>query len=328
VALLAIAPDGAVTMLAREGDLVAGQQIAVLATLISVPGTAAEGRWRSGDDAIGVRLTFAGKKQALYTVPATASGTEEWVAWIQTGDLLADAAQVRSFGVPGFGSDGVAFTVQLKVTPNQQVSAINDTSVFRATTSGLRQLARVGDLAAGADGAEIAGVRYKKFGDPIAGPNGSTAFAAILEGEGVTASNRSGLWLGGSDGAVRELARTGALAPGGGTWTAFESLVFPDGPQSGPMFTARLAPSALENVTRQTRRGLWAVDSAGVLQLLLRAGDSVSLNGSTQMIKSFVALTGASGSLGAARGYDNDRHVTVVATFRNGEQAMLNIAVP
>lgn len=328
VALLAIGADGVVMMLTREGDVIEGQPIAVLASLVSVPGTVAEARWRSGDDAIGVRLTFSGKKQALYTIPATASGPEGWVAWAETGDLLADAAQARSFGLPGFGADGVAFTVQLERTSDEQVSAINDTAVFRATSSGLRQLAREGDLATGADGIEVAGVRYKKFGDPIAGPDGCTAFTAILEGAGVTSSNRSGLWLGESDGTVREFARTGGLAPGGGRWTVFESLVFPDGPQSGPIFTARLALSARENVTRQTRSGLWAVDSAGKLQLLLRTGDSVSVKGSTHVLKSFVALTGASGSLGAARGYDNDGHVTVVATFTDGEQAIVNIAVP
>ena len=63
VALLTIGPDGAVMMLAREGDVIEGQPIAVLASLISVPGTGAEARWRSGDDAIGVRLTFSGRSR-------------------------------------------------------------------------------------------------------------------------------------------------------------------------------------------------------------------------------------------------------------------------
>jgi hypothetical protein len=171
-------------------------------------------------------------------------------------------------------------------------------------------------------------VRYKSFRAPIAGPGKTAAFTASLEGPSVKASDQTGLWIAEGESTIRMLARTGDLAPGGGRWTEFESIVFPDGVESGPIFTAKLATSRRQNVTRQTRRGLWAVDSAGVLQLLLRTGDAIAVNGTARVVKSFVALTGASGSLGAARGYDNDQHVTVIASFADGAQATVNIAVP
>ena len=103
---------------------------------------------------------------------------------------------------------------------------------------------------------------------------------------------------------------------------------FPDGPESGPIFTARLTVSARDNVTAKTDRGLWALDSGGTLQLLLRTGNGLSINGTTRVVKGFAALVAANGSLGAARGYDDDQHVTVLASFANGEQAIVNIAIP
>ena len=106
VALLAISPDDAAVILAREGDVVDGASIAVLTTLVSVPGTPVEARWRYAGDSIGVKLTLSDGKQALYTIPATATGPADWIGWAKTGDLLPDSMQAGSFGMPGFGPDG------------------------------------------------------------------------------------------------------------------------------------------------------------------------------------------------------------------------------
>ena len=54
------------------------------------------------------------------------------------------------------------------------------------------------------------------------------------------------------------------------------------------------------------------MDSAGALQLLLRTGDSVLGNGSMHVVQSFGALSAARDSLGAARGYDNNRYPNAV----------------
>jgi hypothetical protein len=328
VGLLAITSDGVTKVLAREGDRVEGRPIAVLASLVSAAGTAAEARWRAGSGAIGVRLTFPGKEHALYTIPASAVGPEDWVLWAETGDALGSAGQARDLGLPGFGLDGVAFRAETELSAMHDIKRANNIGVFRATSSGLGQLAKEADLARGSDGEVLENVRYKNFADPIAGPTGTAAFTATLQGAGVTTTNQSGVWLANKDTGVRLLARTGDVAPGGGRWSDFESLVFPDGPESGPIFTARLAINSAENVTRQSSRGLWAVDSSGMLQLLLRTGDAVASGGSDRVVKSFSALRGASGLFGSARGYDHDQHVTVIAKFADGAHGIVTIAVP
>ena len=67
---------------------------------------------------------------------------------------------------------------------------------------------------------------------------------------------------------------------------------------------------------------------AGILQLLLRTGQTVAVDGANRRIKSFVALAPARGSLGAARGYDDQQHVTAVASLDDGTRAVIRVAVP
>ena len=82
-------------------------------------------------------------------------------------------------------------------------------------------------------------------------------------------------------------------------------------------------------VTATNNQGLWAIDSAGTLQLLLRTGQTVAVNGSSHMVKSFVALTPPNGSAGgAAAGFDDDQHATALATFIDGAEMLLDIAIP
>jgi hypothetical protein len=125
------------------------------------------------------------------------------------------------------------------------------------------------------------------------------------------------------------LARAGEPAVGGGRWAAFQSLVLPNGAESGPIFTASLAVRGIDAVTRQSNQGLWGMDSDGVLQLLLRTGQTLMVEGSARTVKSFVALSPAFGTqAGAAAGFDDDGHVTAVATFTDGTQGMVEISIP
>ena len=72
--------------------------------------------------------------------------------------------------------------MQLEAAGNGDVSPLQDTAIFRVTPSGWKQLAREGDPARDSEGAEVPAARYQRFGDPIAGPEGKTAFAATVKG--------------------------------------------------------------------------------------------------------------------------------------------------
>ncbi|MHA3775381.1 DUF7453 family protein [Verrucomicrobiota bacterium sgz303538] len=307
-------------VLVREGDLVNGKQVSVIGTLVASPGTTAEGRWRSGAESIGVRLSLTTKEQALYTIPLSAASPADWTLWSKTGETVPGKGNIKSFGLPGFGPGSVAFT---GVTDASKAQVL-----LQATPEGVTVLVAKGDPVPATDGIPLTGLSFLKLSDPVTGAGERTAFTATLAGTGVKSSNRTGLWMRWADGIVRMLARAGDPAPGGGRWASFESLVFPDGAQSGPLFTAKLAVNASEGVTAKNNRALWGMDSAGALQLLLRTGQTLNVNGSTRTVKSFAALTAAAGSLGAANGFDDDQQVTALVTFTDNTQALIDIAVP
>jgi hypothetical protein len=328
VALGAVLGDGSVRVLTREGKVVGGKTIAVLGTLIGARGTLAESRWRAGQDAIGVRLTLDGKTQAVYTIPSDAASSDQWTLWAQTGDDCVARGKAATFGLPGFGPDGAAYTTQLLRERFGAVAKSNDTLLLREKTENMDLLADESGTVPGQDGAPLAGLRFKQFLDPVAGAGGRIAFIGTVTGAGVRGSNRTGIWFAAADGSVRLLARTGDLAPGGGRWASFESLALPDGVESAPLFTGLLAVDGGAGISRSNRQGLWAADSAGSLHLLLRAGHSMTVNGAARTIQNFVALAPARDSLGAAHGFDAEGNVTALVTFNDGTEAIVAIGLP
>jgi hypothetical protein len=332
-ALCAAIPEVGLRVLVREGDIVDGNSVAVIGTLVASKGTAAEGRWRADASAIGVRLTFLGKQQALYTIPASAATVGEWTLWSRSGDAITEpvaegeeprpVGTIQAFGLPGFSASGVAYSASFQLGVSPVFSNTNDTALLRETAAGPVLLAVEGAAARGSDGTPLLGANFKSFSDPVAGAERSAAFIGTLTGSGVTSSSKSGIWAADRAGVVRLLARTGELAPGGGAWSAFESLVLPDGPESGPLFVAKLT-----GVPKTSSRGLWGVDSTGTLRLLLRTGEFYPTSSGNRMLKSFVALVPSPGSAGAASGFDDDRHVTARAKFDDGTEAFLKIAIP
>jgi hypothetical protein len=149
-----------------------------------------------------------------------------------------------------------------------------------------------------------------------------------VSGQGARGANRTGLWFSSGADPLRLIARGGESAPGGGHWASFDSLALPDGAESAPVFTATLAVEGGAGITKSNRRGLWAVDSAGTVRLLLRAGQTYTVNGSARVVKTFVALAPSADSLGAARGFDEAGNVTALVTFIDGTQAVLAIGLP
>jgi hypothetical protein len=156
--------------------------VTVLGTLVGMRGTLAEGRWRTGPDEIGVRLSFPGKNQALYAIPLGATSPTGWTSWGKTGDELSTQGQVRTFGVPGFSPSGVAYVGQL----------LNNVLMVRTSAQGSALLATKSGAVPGFDGAPLPGLKFKKFADPIGGADEKTAFGATISGPGVNGLNRAG----------------------------------------------------------------------------------------------------------------------------------------
>ncbi|HEX5177491.1 MAG TPA: Ig-like domain-containing protein, partial [Chthoniobacteraceae bacterium] len=329
VVLCGIVPGAQPQILVREGHLVGSRPVSVVGTLIGARGSLAEGRWRTGPAEIGVRLTFPGNFHALYAIPATAASPDDWTARVKTGDELPGQGHIQSFGLPGFSSDAVSYAAELVEAPLGKAKHSKNIVLARTSAAGSVVLATQSGPVPGVDATPIAGLQFKKFADPIGGPGETTAFGATLSGSGVNATNRTGLWFAGSDNKLRMIARAGDSAAGGGRWSAFRSLVLPDGAGAGPVFTASLAVRGFDAVTRQSNEGMWAFDSAGTMRLLLRTGQTVMVNGTPRSIKRFVALAPAFATPnGSAVGFDEDGHVTATATLNDGSHALLHIVIP
>ena len=355
---LGAASSGTYSIIARKGKqvLIGGttKTISTLTALASSAGTAANGRWRVDDSDLGIRATFSDKSQAIYVVPATASSSTAWSFIAETGTIgnipgLKGAVATR-FGLPAFSCwreqqviildlpagyilpvDTVeAHLINLATGPGGIVAS-NSVALVTGTPT-IALIAQTGHDAPDSTGAPLSGVLFKTLCDPICGTgtNGSVAFEATLSGSAVNSANKTGIWYA-ADGITPKLvARTGSAAAGGGHFAKFTSMVLPayTSGSNGPIFTAMLTASAADSINGKNNLGLWAVDSTGTVQLLLRTGQTVTVDSKSETVKTFAALTLAAGSIGAASGYDNSGNIAVLATFGNGTQALLQLAAP
>lgn len=324
-ALCAVTADGSVRVLVREAQDLGGKKVKTIATLVGLAGTLAEGRWRLDDSRLGARVTFDDKSHAIYSFTADGTATARWLG---TTDELVDApltgACVAALDFPGFGAEGPAFIAGLEVG-TADVAKADDTTLFRADAGGLVVLAREGSSAPGIEISPGTSATFKAFTAPVSGADGRLAFLATVAG--VKANVAAGLWYA-PDGEIPALlARIGSDAPGGGKFASFTSLVLPDGPDSGPIFTGKLAVSKTDGITKTNNLGLWAVDREGALQLVLRTGQEFEVNGTERTVKTFSALTPPKTN-GSVFGYDNAGHVTALVTFTDRTVALLEFALP
>jgi uncharacterized repeat protein (TIGR03803 family) len=179
-----------------------------------------------------------------------------------------------SFGNPAINAnDHTAFAATLTAA-----AAGTTTGIWADDSSGTRQLiARAGTTAPGGSATFLA------FSDPVYNNNEAVAFRATLK----AAAGQSALGLWATDANAPTLAKValaGDQAPGcptGTTFSAFSELALPD--TGGVIFLATLTGSG---VTTANNTGIFAVDTTGNLQLIVRTGDV--LNNKTVTALSFL----------------------------------------
>ena len=313
-ALCSTISSGSVNILVQKGESVGGKTVSTITTLASSALTPASARWRVDDSDIGVKLTFTDKSSALYTIPASNSDPTSWTRWAGTGDVLSGGtlagAQIVSFGLPGFGPDGVVASTLLK-TGTGGVTAANDLALLEWSSSGTALIAVKGEATPDVTGTVNLPSSFASFGDPVCSSSGRLAFPATISG-----SHSQGLWWVGGDGLLRLVAQQGGFATGGGQFTQFKSLDFPV-IGDGPLFTATLAVSSPSYVYPGTTNGLWSTNLSSGLNLILRQGGGIWF-GATYTIDSFTALTGATGSPGTQRDFETPGTVDVLIDTKSG----------
>ncbi len=181
-------------------------------------------------------------------------------------------AKFLTFGKTAINSlKHFAFKAQLALDAAVPVTVANDMGIFADQGSiPLNLIAREGGIAAGTT------APYLTFFDPIINNIDKVAFVATL-GAGSTSANNCGIWSD-STGTLSLVARKGSIAPGtgGAQFLAFQQIVLPD--SGGTVFLAQLkVGTGTPAVTSANNLGVWGTNTAGLVTLLVRTGDTFSV---------------------------------------------------
>lgn len=124
------------------------------------------------------------------------------------------------------------------------------------------------------------------------------------------------------------IAREGSQPAGmpvGAKWTKFLSIAMPGG-NSGPVFVGKLTGTrAGTPSTRTNDAGVWAVDSAGTVRLIVRTGEAFD---ATRKIVSLTLLNNVLGSPTQRRSITAEGEIIYRATLDDGAQAIVKVLVP
>jgi hypothetical protein len=246
-----------------------------------------------------------------------------------TANPALAGVQWNSFSFPSWSMDGsrLGFLAKME-SATGKVSG--NSGIFVDSAEGRLDLrVRKGDNAPDPSASPEAGATFKSLSDPVIGGSPvEYAFHGKLSGAQVKPGNDSGIWMGTSEG-VRLVAREGQgsdVLPAEARWKSFQSLAL--GSARGPLFVADLETGA-GGVTKKTKRGLWGMDSSGLLWPLIREGDSIALGERSLQINQFSALVPGAGAEGSARGLSpSGAHIAVQTQFDDRTQAILAIEMP
>jgi hypothetical protein len=176
---------------------------------------------------------------------------------------------------------------ELAFTPFLSGPGLNNTNsafVVAGLPNALRVIARSGQPVPGVSGAFFQSLSSGVFNNALIGSDGSVAFVASYTDTG----NDYGLWVAPSNGSPRLVARSGAQAPG-----APAGVVFTNSFQFLPPFeelymNARNQIAFRANlggpgVGSTNSVGIWLAEPDGTLNLVVRAGDTISTGGSRKL---------------------------------------------
>ncbi len=310
-----------VRQVVREGQVFGSTTVRSFKLLAATSGSPGQGRAHTEGNAAFLVL-LANGTQAL--VDGMGGSLTPFAQTGQvTGGALLPAATFKSFGPVAAPDTTYAAMISTLTSGVGGVTSANAKGIFLGIGGAFEPVARV----TGVTG--ITGATFRAFKDPVLAPaTGAVAFPATIKGLGVvTSSDDATLWWRPAGGTLTLLAREGsqpAETGAGVKWKTFASLAISGGGRGGPLFTATLLQGS-GGVSKTNDAGIWAVDSAGALRLLVREGDVIG--GKT--VKTFTALTGVSGSPGVTRSFSNNTNQVIYrATFTDGSQAVVTVHVP
>jgi hypothetical protein len=242
-----------------------------------------------------------------------------------TGDDApgADAdAKFLTFSQPAINDPGFAAFLGAMKIGSGNVTKADDTGIW-SELGALRLIAREGGAAPDATGTTGATGNFASFGDPVFASGDHIAFLAKLKPGtgGVKGSDAAGIWSN-SGGTLALVARQGSPAPdaGGATFASFLSLGLPD--TGGVVFLAKVKG---RGETGKSGTGIWAANPAGVVSLVVRTGDSLTVNGGSKTIRLLHFLPSVLGVPGQTRSFNEAGDLTFRAVFTDRTEAILKV---
>jgi hypothetical protein len=242
-------------------------------------------------------------------------------------------AQFASFGVPAINDLGhAAFQAVVKAIPGTEpaIHSGNNAGIWAEIGQGDAGLVvRTGDPVPG-----IPNAAFTYLSDPVFNNQDRIAFfgTTVLRGSGTLGGTMGGIWLA-ENGALNLVIGARAQAPGcppGARFASFPQIVLPD--QGGVVFVANLVaserPSASTGgVVAGNNQGIWAVNTAGELQLVVRKGDAQVINGVRKTIAGLSIFAPARFSF-QQKGYNSPGDLVFRIRFTDGSQTVEKAIFP
>jgi hypothetical protein len=319
---------GGLSLVAREEDPVAGAPPEVKFSGIGLPVMNAAGRLAFYATIAGPGVTDA-SDNVIWTdsrgMAELAVREGQHAPGTPTGVAFAGLAQT-SINASG----QLAFPATLRGPAGAGVLSTNDTGVWAGNATAQRMVVREDDPAPGF----VGDVKFSDlFVRPVINAEGETAFRTFLRGASVTLFNDESLWSEGA-GALTPVAREGDRAPGTpdgvvfgrgtvGGFDAFDEVVLN---ATGQM--AFLGFVTGPDVFGSNDRGIWAQDRNGVLHLIAREGDALTIApGVERTIDRLEFLAGSGNGDGRGSGFNDAGLVAFRARFDVGEGIFVSYLV-
>jgi len=317
---------GTPKLVAQTGDsvLVDGRnrKISTLALFASLAGSPGQ---RRGYDSAGdllIKAGFSDGTQALLL--GNPNSSPKLVADASPAMTVngVGAAKLSHFDLGCVADDASACFLATLVGGG--VAAANNRAIVSGPAGGgFNTIARTGGSIPG-----ITGATYQTLQDPVANRAGAIAFLGTIHPATKPVTPFApGLWTAPNAGTAPSLlVKAGDPAPGvtDGTFAGFSSIVIG---ARGPAFIGTLTRS-VGGVTIQSNTGLWAVDSHGVLRLLVRSGTAVSASGVTRTPQSFTIFSALPTTPSQGQGYSDNGGFVYRATFADHTQGIFSTWVP
>jgi hypothetical protein len=323
--LWAVDGGGVLQLVAQKGDTVSvngtDKKITAFTLFSKVPFSAGQTRSFATDGGLLFRATFSDLSTALLSKDF-GSATLNVVTYkneVLTIDPIG--AKLKNPITGAVNADlAVAFRSSLS---GGGVTLGENQAVFRKDSGGLKIIAQKSFLAP-----DTGGVIFGGFSDPAINDLGEVAFRATLKGTGgVSVTGKAfGLWIGDDATTLLLVVRQGdppPSVPGSVKFAAFKQFCAPA--EGGLVFLANIAGSG---ITTANNQGLWQRDAGGSLDLLVRKGDTLKVDGANRKVSSIIVFKTSLYCGAQGRNVSPNGSVALLLKFTDGYQAIYRVTQP